>query len=174
MELGIAHWNGGGSMLGVDMLTLAEGIWAEGDKLPLLRGALWNVSERPLSLFDPRKRTRSNSRERNIGWWNDVWLSGPTLSQRFGACAFCGERLLGKKELQLVDQLQLLAESLKRKDRKSGGGNPKALPPLDVLFQLLSEEDIDVIDYLQRSSSSQRLKRAVGLRLSIDGSAFEW
>jgi hypothetical protein len=79
-----------------------------------------------------------------------------------------------KKELQLVDQLQLLAESLKRKDRKSGGGNPKALPPLDVLFQLLSEEDIDVIDYLQRSPSSQRLKRAVGLRLSIDGSAFEW
>lgn len=97
MELGIAHWNGGGSMLGVDMLTLAEGIWAEGDKLPLLRGALWNVSERPLSLFDPRKRTRSNSRERIIGWWNDVRLSGPTLSQRFGACAFCGERLLGKK-----------------------------------------------------------------------------
>jgi len=31
-------------------------------------------------------------------------------------CAFGSERLLGKQELQFVDQLQLLAESLERED----------------------------------------------------------
>ena len=53
-----------------------------------------------------------------------------------------------------------------------GRGNPKAVPPLEVLFQFIPEEDIDVIDYLQRSPDSQRLKRSVGLRFSIECSAF--
>lgn len=51
---------------------------------------LWNLlpSERRVNQHQKRERLPSgelllNSRERIIGWWNDAWLSSPTLSQRF-------------------------------------------------------------------------------------------
>jgi len=53
-------------------------------------GDLWNLlpSERRVNQHQKRERLPSgelllNSRERIIGWWNDAWLSSPTLSQRF-------------------------------------------------------------------------------------------